>query len=226
MIYKIIPFLLIGLFAFTTNLSSNPTPKTSRVVETTVVEGVESSYKSLKTNNFELPQLESFSNALEGFYKLKEKGLIQKDLLTLVDFSLSSAVKRLWVIDVKNNIILFQSLVAHGKNSGNEFANQFSNKSESHKSSLGFYTTGETYFGKHGFSLRLDGLETGINNNARNRAIVIHGADYVSESFIQQNGRLGRSFGCPSVPIENTQQIINIIKDKSCFFVYYPSKKN
>lgn len=141
----------------------------------------------------------------------------------MVDFSLSSKENRLWVIDLNKNTILFQSLVAHGRNSGNEFADEFSNKPESHQSSLGLYLTGETYIGKHGYSLRLDGQEKGINSNARDRAIVIHGADYVSENFIKQHGRLGRSFGCPSLPNEVSKEIIDAIKDKSCLFVYYPS---
>ena len=135
---------------------------------------------------------------------------------------MSSKKQRLWVIDLKNNIILFQSLVAHGRNSGNEFAGKFSNNPQSYQSSLGFYATGETYYGKHGYSLRLDGLEKEINNNARKRAIVIHGADYVSENFIKQNGRLGRSLGCPSLPMNISKEIIDTIKNKSGLFVYHP----
>jgi hypothetical protein len=170
-----------------------------------------------------LPKLESFTEALKGFYILKEKGLIKKDILTLVDFSLSSNVKRLWVIDLATNIVLFQSLVAHGRNTGEEFANNFSNSAESFKSSLGFYATGEVYSGKHGLSLKLDGLEKGLNDNARKRAVVIHGAEYVSDSFIKGNKRLGRSQGCPAVPVELAAEIISIIKDKSCLYIYHPS---
>ncbi len=183
----------------------------------------ETIYHSLRTNNFRLPKQESFTKALEGYYQWKDNGKVQKDILTIVDFSMSSKEERLWVIDLKNNQILFQSLVAHGRNSGIEYATSFSNKPESHQSSLGFYTTGETYIGKHGYSLRLDGLEKGINNNARKRAIVIHGADYVSETFIENNGRLGRSFGCPSVPEELSKELIDTIKNKSCLYIYYPS---
>jgi hypothetical protein len=111
---------------------------------------------------------------------LQTKGKIQKNILTLIDFSLSSNVKRLWIIDLNTKTVLFNSLVAHGRNTGNEFAASFSNKSESFKSSLGFYATGEVYQGKHGLSLRLDGLERGVNDNARARAVVMHGADYVA----------------------------------------------
>jgi hypothetical protein len=113
--------------------------------------------------------------------------------------------------------------VAHGRNSGEEYANSFSNSGDSFKSSLGFYATGEIYIGKHGNSLRLDGLEKGLNDNARSRGVVMHGADYVAENFIKNNQRLGRSLGCPALPIELTDEIINLIKNKSCLYIYHPS---
>jgi hypothetical protein len=178
----------------------------------------------LNANEFALPKLEIFDEALKGFYLLKEKGLIQKDIVTLIDFSFSSNSKRLWVIDLSTNTILFHSLVAHGRNTGEEFATRFSNVASSFKSSLGFYATGEIYTGKHGISLKLDGLEKGINNLARERAVVIHGANYVSESFIKGNKRLGRSQGCPAIPVELTDAIINTIKGQSCLFIYHPSR--
>ena len=184
---------------------------------------VKSIYNSLNARNFDLPQFESFANALTGFYQLKEKGLFEKDILTIVDFSLSSNVKRLWVIDLSTNTILFNTLVAHGKNTGEEFATNFSNQAESFKSSLGFYATAEVYNGKHGMSLKLDGLEKGVNDNARERAVVIHGADYVSESFIKGNKRLGRSQGCPAIPVEMNEKIISSIKNKSCLYIYHSS---
>lgn len=231
MYYRIIAILVFGLFSFTANTSTSylnlSNSKLSLVNFNAFDDArVSAIYYSLKANNNNFPKLESFTKALDGFYKLKEKGIIKKDILTLLDFSLSSNVKRLWVIDMKTHTILFNSLVAHGRNSGGEFANQFSNKPESYQSSLGFYATAETYIGKHGYSLRLDGLENGINHKARERAIVIHGADYVSESFIQQNGRLGRSQGCPSLPNEISKDIINTIKDKSCLFIFHPTKNN
>jgi hypothetical protein len=225
--YKIIIVLMFGLLSFTSNkLSSSINKKTNSTSDKTLFTyntKAEIIYKNLNANNFIPPSLKTFTKAAEGFYKFKEKGIVQKDFLTLVDFSLSSNVKRFWVIDMKNNTIIFHSLVAHGRNTGNEFAKYFSNKPESYQSSLGFYATAETYIGKHGYSLRLDGLESGINSNARDRAIVIHGADYVSENFIQQHGRLGRSFGCPSLPNEMSKEIIETIKDKSCLFVYHTS---
>ena len=113
-------------------------------------------------------------------------------------------------------------MVAHGKNSGWEIPKSFSNQSNSYKSSLGFYLTAETYTGKHGLSLRLDGMEKGINDNARKRHIVIHSADYVSYEFTKKIGRLGRSFGCPSLPAKNYNKVIDLIKDKSVIFIYSP----
>ncbi|HSQ47661.1 MAG TPA: murein L,D-transpeptidase catalytic domain family protein [Lutibacter sp.] len=227
MIYKTISLLLIGFFFFTINSAFSYKPESKKLTETvvnsTIGAKVEAVYNNLMTNNFMLPNKISFTKAMEGYFKLKEKGIIQKDILTLVDYSLSSKENRLWVIDLKNNSILFQSLVSHGRNSGSEFAAKFSDKPESYQSSLGFYVTGETYYGKHGYSLRLDGLDKGVNSNARARAIVVHGADYVSEKFAQQNGRLGRSLGCLALSQELTKEVIDTIKDKSCLFVYYPS---
>ena len=165
-------------------------------------------------------KLDAFAAALKGYLTLTETDKIQnKQLLTVIDFSKSSNENRLFVIDIKTKKIVFKSLVAHGRNSGYEFATKFSNKTSSYQSSLGFYKTAETYIGKHGFSLRLDGLEYS-NSNARSRAIVIHGADYVSEDFIRKNGKLGRSLGCPSLPKKNYSEIINTIKNGTCLFIY------
>jgi hypothetical protein len=234
MIYKIFPVVLSFLFSFysvKTNFSGIGTSnaqKTKLAIVTPVSfdSKTEIVYNALKSNQFALPNIDSFTKALEGFYLLKEKGLVKKDILTLVDFSLSSNTKRLWVIDLATNTILYNSFVAHGRNTGEEFANSFSNAEKSFKSSLGFYSTGEIYIGKHGKSLKLDGLEKGINDNARNRGIVMHAADYVSDFFIKAHNRLGRSQGCPALPIEFTEKIINKIKDKSCLYIYYPSSNS
>lgn len=228
MAYNIFPLIVVFLMSFSSNRIEKNVPNLSAfVIEKSAFEmKVEAIYTHLNANNLKLPNLESFSKALAGFYDLKDKGLISKDILTLVDFSLSSNVKRLWVIDLTNNTILFNSLVAHGRNTGEEFANSFSNIDSSFKSSLGFYATGEIYNGKHGESLKLDGLEKGINDNARARGVVVHGADYVSENFINGNKRLGRSQGCPALPVKLTQEIISVIKDKSCLFIYHPSIKH
>ena len=229
MIYKnvlIVLFMLVSFFPSNKHLSETQNIKpieVESVDKPSSDSNIEMVYSKLHSKQFGLPNLKSFSQALKGFYALKEKGLIQKDILTLVDFSLSSNFKRLWVIDLATNTILFQSLVAHGRNTGGEFANSFSNAEKSFKSSLGFYATGETYTGKHGISLRLDGLEKGVNSNARARGVVIHAADYVSNSFIKCNKRLGRSEGCPAIPVEFSKEIINTIKNKSCLFIYFPS---
>lgn len=209
----------------TTDLKKNATVKSiAKVEKVTVDSKIESVYNALNSNNFKMPEFKTFTEALKGFYLLKEKGVIKKNILTLIDFSLSSNTKRLWVIDLTTNTILFNSLVAHGRNTGEEFATAFSNLNSSFKSSLGFYATGEIYQGKHGASLRLDGLEDGVNDNARQRGVVMHGADYVSESFIRDHKRLGRSQGCPAVPVELTDEIIEVIKDKSCLYIYHPSR--
>ena len=230
MIYTILPAALFILASLSPSKISFSEPKNvkpivySKVLETSVESKIEIAYNNLHSDKFALPKLESFAVALKGYYSLKEKGLIKKDILTLVDFSLSSNTKRLWVIDLTTGNVLFHSLVAHGRNTGEEFANNFSNSAESFKSSLGFYATGEIYNGKHGTSLRLDGLEKGVNDNARARGVVMHAADYVSNSFIKNNHRLGRSQGCPAVPTELSKEIISVIKDKSCFFIYHPSR--
>ncbi|MCR9182803.1 MAG: murein L,D-transpeptidase catalytic domain family protein [Flavobacteriaceae bacterium] len=221
MIYKFLPILLFGFFSYSIN--HNSTNLSFNELTTTTLSKAEIAYNNLNSNVFELPTKRSFIKALEGYYQLEKDGKIKKSLLTVVDFSLSANEKRLWVIDLTTKDILHQTYVAHGRNTGNEYADTFSNIPESYQSSLGFYATAESYFGKHGYSLRLDGLEKGINDKARERAIVIHGADYVSENFISQHGRLGRSLGCPSLPMEESKEIIDLIKENSCLFIYYPS---
>jgi hypothetical protein len=224
MIYKILPLLFFFSLSFsTTDVTTTEPTKVVASAEESAVSATERIYHNLNAQKFAMPKLESFTKALEGFNNLKKQGVVTKNILTLVDFSLSSNTKRLWVIDMTTNTILYHSLVAHGRNTGEEFANSFSNQSESFRSSLGFYVTGEVYAGKHGKSMRLDGLEKGKNDNARNRAVVMHGADYVSETFIKNHNRLGRSLGCPAIPVELTDKIINTIKDKSCLFIYHPS---
>ncbi|WP_255493632.1 murein L,D-transpeptidase catalytic domain family protein [Myroides sp. WP-1] len=177
-------------------------------------------FQTLDLDNFDAPSEKVFTMALKGYYKMKEEGLIKNDKLTIVDFSVSSTQKRLWVIDMEKNAVLLESVVAHGKRTGDEFATAFSNRINSHMSSLGFYKTGETYQGSNGFSMRLDGLEKGINDNARTRAIVVHGADYASPTLALKQGRLGRSYGCPAVPNEINKELIELIKDESCLFIY------
>ncbi|RYD71196.1 MAG: murein L,D-transpeptidase catalytic domain family protein, partial [Sphingobacteriales bacterium] len=134
----------------------------------------------------------------------------------------SSKQKRLWVIDIEKKDVLYNTYVSHGKRSGNEYAKQFSNRQDSNMSSPGFYVTKETYTGKHGLSLKLDGLDEGFNTNARERCIVMHGAEYASESTIEKLGFLGRSEGCPAIPVELHEAIISQVAGKTCIFVNAP----
>ncbi len=167
---------------------------------------------------------EAFDYAKKGYDKLLAQGkIINSSLLSIADFSQSSRQKRLYIIDLKNYKVLFNTWVAHGRNSGAEMAYSFSNANSSFKSSPGFYVTRETYSGKHGYSLKLDGLEKGINDRAYERAIVMHGADYVSPSTIATLGFIGRSHGCPAVPLQLATPIINTIRNGSLFFIYNPS---
>jgi hypothetical protein len=173
--------------------------------------------------NPSLPSEEAFALALKGIEALKKQpGLIKKEVLTIIDFSLPSTEKRMWIIDLQNKKVLFNDYVAHGRNSGNAKAGLFSNSSGSYQSSIGFYVTGDTYQGKHGLSLYLDGMDRDFNCNARSRAIVMHGADYVSPGFITQTGRLGRSLGCPAVSVDIHKKVIQTIKGGSAIFIYYP----
>ncbi len=168
-----------------------------------------------------IPKKEALEKAILGYLILGETYDIPEDKpLTLIDFSLPSTEERLWIFDVNEMQLIYQTYVSHGRNSGGKWARQFSNSHSSYMSSLGFYLTAETYQGKHGYSLKLDGVEPGFNDQARSRAIVIHGADYVEEHFIQTHGRLGRSLGCPALPNELTKEIIDIIKENSCLFIY------
>ncbi|HPW98493.1 MAG TPA: murein L,D-transpeptidase catalytic domain family protein [Flavobacterium sp.] len=223
-IFSLLAFLLLTSFS---SLPSKHVDLNSILIKVEKpLSKVESVYFKLKSNSFSMPSFDCFSVAIEGFYKFKEKGIFQKNILTLIDFSQSSNSKRLWIIDLDKDEIILNTYVAHGRNTGDEFANHFSNRAESYQSSLGFYATAEIYNGKHGASLKLDGLQKGLNDNARERAVVMHGADYVSEKFIHNNKRLGRSLGCPAVPVELNDKIISLIKNKSCLFIYHSSQKD
>lgn len=169
--------------------------------------------------------LDVYREALLGFYQLKQRGMASaaKQTLTIIDFNKSSTLKRLWVIDVRNSKVLHHTLVAHGKNTGEEFAQAFSNRLGSEMSSLGFYVTTHTYTGKHGLSLRLRGVDPNYNTNANNRDVVVHGADYVCEEFVQRHGRLGRSQGCPALPMKESSSIIRTIKDGTVIYAHAPA---
>lgn len=168
---------------------------------------------------------EAFTYALTGYNILLNSGKIIKDnLLSILDFSLPSGKKRLFVIDIETGELVYNTYAAHGKGSGADMAKIFSNKPNSHKSSLGFYITGETYNGKHGESLRLNGIEKGFNDNALARGIVIHSASYADESIVERQGFIGRSQGCPALPQNISKEIITKIKNGSCLFLYSPDK--
>ncbi len=160
---------------------------------------------------------------LKGYELLENKGKLRNsNILTICDFSKSSTEKRMYIIDVANYKMLLNTYVAHGKNSGGEYARKFSNKVKSLASSLGFFVTKNIYFGKHGLSLKLAGLEPGYNDKAEQRAVVIHGAPYIGDNLLHSS-YMGRSFGCPAVPKAQASKVISLIKDGTCLFIYHPS---
>lgn len=181
-------------------------------------------YDTLKLKRAGLSK-KAFEFAWRGYqYMLSKRMLRNTDVLSICDFSQSSRRKRLYIIDVESMKLLINTHVAHGRNSGSEYAKSFSNSIESHKSSLGFYITKKTYWGGHGFSLEIEGLERGINDKANERKIVVHGSDYVGDQFLRSNPFSGRSFGCPAIPSKVTAKVINTIKNGSCLFIYHPTK--
>lgn len=225
-------FILTGLSAITTvvpQLRAGSRPHHTYAVavpatsNSSLAEKAQFLFDSLDLDQLGLSE-EAFQYAYKGYTELVEKGLIRKNgLLTICDFSQSSRKKRLYLVDMENFQVLKNTYVAHGRNSGGEFAKSFSNSPRSHKSSLGFYITSTTYKGGHGLSLRLQGVEKGINDKAMMRHIVIHGSNYVGDKFLDRSPFLGRSFGCPAIPAEETKDIIETIKDGSCLFIYHPS---
>ncbi|MEP6845472.1 MAG: murein L,D-transpeptidase catalytic domain family protein [Panacibacter sp.] len=189
-----------------------------------VSQWIDSVYSSMHLDSLGLHK-NVFFYACKGYeYLLSQHRLQNTSLLTICDYSQSSTHKRLYVIDIEKGEILFQTYVSHGKNSGSEFATSFSNKPESHKSSLGFMITGSTYIGKAGYSMCFEGLEKGINNNVKSRAIVMHGSNYVNEKRADEGNSMGRSFGCPALPYSEHRKIIDEIKGGSCFFAFADDK--
>ncbi|RYY97812.1 MAG: murein L,D-transpeptidase catalytic domain family protein [Chitinophagaceae bacterium] len=180
-------------------------------------------YNTLGLDNLGL-SFDAMKYAYKGFEELQDKGLVANDaVLTVIDFSQPSSSKRMYILDVKNQKLLYHTYVAHGKNSGLQYAERFSNRAESLQSSLGFYVTKGTYQGKHGLSLRLAGLEEGFNSNAESRAVVVHGAQYIGSSRADA-AYMGRSFGCPAVPQAQSATVINLIKGGTTLFIYHPSQ--
>jgi hypothetical protein len=231
--YLFISSLVVGLLSFPFAFAKSVEKKASQFKHTVanlsvndlipVIPSAVSVYDSLRLNLAGLNR-KAFEMAQQGYEKLREQGaLLNDNIISIIDFSLPSTEKRLYVVDLKNYQVLYKTYVAHGKNSGTVMANSFSNKPSSNKSSLGFYKTLGTYIGKHGYSLKLQGLEKGINDNAYQRAIVMHGADYVDPRYIPRLGYIGRSQGCPAVASREATPIINTIKDGSCLFIYSPN---
>jgi hypothetical protein len=168
----------------------------------------------------------AFEYALKGYYYLLDHHCLNKtNILSICDLSQSSRNKRMYILDLEQKTVLINTYVAHGRNSGAEYAKFFSNNPSSHKTSLGFYVTGETYYGDNGLSLKIKGLERGFNDRANGRNIVVHGSEYVGPDFLRMNGFSGRSYGCPAVPADEAQEVIDAIKEGSCLFIYHPTKK-
>jgi hypothetical protein len=219
----LVTLVLPVLFSFT-SISQKKNTATQKV---TFLHGLRLSdlYQVLSLDSLGLSR-EAFDEAVIGYFNLQKKGNILKpSVLSIVDFSLPSFRKRLFVLDMENGKLLFNTLVAHGRNSGKLIATRFSNRFRSFESSLGFYLTGETYVGQKGYSLRLLGMEKGINSNAYDRGIVMHAAPYVSEEISRVYGRLGRSEGCPAIPSDIHRSVIEAIKDGTCLFIYGTDKR-
>ena len=182
-------------------------------------------YDSMKLEKSGLNQ-KAFEYAWRGYHNLLKTGQLKKSyVLTVCDFTQSSSNKRMYVIDVAHKKLLFNTYVSHGMNSGIEYATSFSNRANSFKSSLGFFVTSKTYFGRNGLSLKVKGLEKGFNDLAAKRHIVLHGSDYISPQYLKDNGEMGRSLGCAAIPNAMSPRIIKTIRNGSCLFVYHPTVK-
>ncbi|HXB30341.1 MAG TPA: murein L,D-transpeptidase catalytic domain family protein [Puia sp.] len=180
-------------------------------------------YDSMKLDQSGLNQ-KAFEYAWRGYHNLLKQGKLKKSyVLTVCDFTQSSSSKRLYVIDVAHKKLLFNTYVSHGMNSGVEYATSFSNRANSFKSSLGFFITSKTYFGRNGLSLKVKGLEKGYNDLAAKRHIVLHGSDYITPEYLKDNGEMGRSLGCAAMPNVMSPKIIKTIKNGSCLFIYHPT---
>ncbi|TCD28147.1 murein L,D-transpeptidase catalytic domain family protein [Pedobacter psychrodurus] len=224
-ILDIATIFLVGMSIVGTSWKAVELPYTQQEVVKQIA--ADSLYKQYISNIYHQVHLDSaglseqvFEKALTGFYNLKYSGLLHnKSILTIADFDQESRKKRLYIIDLASKKLILNTWVAHGQNSGGDKPSYFSNNINSNQSSLGFYLTGEIYNGKHGRSLKLDGMDQGFNSNARERSIVVHGASYVSQKSIDQLGRLGRSQGCPAVPAKLADQVINTISDRTVLFI-------
>jgi len=195
--------------------------------ETRVENYISGIYKLIDFSHSEVLPYDVFDKACRGYLNLRNAGKLntESQVITICDLELPSVNDRMWIIDLDQKKVLFNTYVAHGQGSGEDGALTFSNNSSTHKSSLGFYVTGDTYEGEHGTSLHLNGMDQGFNDAAYDRSIVVHGADYVCKQYISKKNRIGRSWGCPAVPSKLSLPIINTIKDGTCLFIYYPEPK-
>ncbi len=197
-------------------------PDSSLTISTNDAEAL---YSALNLQQYGLSE-QAFNYALKGYkHLLKKKLIICSDYLTICDFSKSSSQKRLYVVDLTNNKLVMNTYVAHGRNSGAEYATKFSNRPSSLQSSLGFYITRNTYIGEHGLALKIEGVDAGFNDKAWKRNIVIHGASYIDEARIREGKYMGRSYGCPAIPQKECNTVINKIKNGTCLFIYHPLRK-
>ncbi len=227
-VWALVFFALLLIIPVKNNAGDNSTKSLATILNSTSNQTAASAavqlYDVLKLKSFGLTKA-AFNYAYKGYLYLQQKRMLARaSLLTICDFSQSSRRKRFFVIDMNQQKVLINTYVAHGRKSGSEYARSFSNSPESHMSSLGFYKTEATYYGGHGLALKIEGLENGFNDRAEERNIVIHGSDYVGSRFIKNNPFNGRSFGCPAVPANQVNNVINTIKNGSCLFIYHPTK--
>ena len=226
---KFVLTLSVGILCSSFNRIPSTVTATNPLEAVSVSPSIHTEPADVLYNNIGLQEYglskEAFEYAWKGYQRLLEKKLINRsNYLTICDFSQSSRKKRLYIIDVENNKLVMNTYVAHGKNSGAEYATKFSNKPASLQSSLGFYITSRTYFGEHGLSLRILGVDPGFNDKALKRTIVIHGAAYVDEARANKGIFMGRSWGCPAVPQNESNYIITTIKNGTCLFIFHPSR--
>jgi len=210
-----------------TNNSSTIVAASSRInnsVSNSIIDISSALYDDINLQQYGLSK-EAFSYAYKGYqYLLAKKRISNSDYLTICDFSQPSRQKRLYLIDIANSKLILNTYVAHGRKSGGEYATRFSNKPKSLQSSLGFYITQNVYTGENGLSLKINGVDAGFNDKASRRHIVIHGADYIDENWLQHSSYMGRSYGCPAVPQNESATIINTIKNGTCLFIYHPNR--
>ena len=216
-------FAFIGIFSLLSNSISNSASGERNINSSSDIISDDDYQRLLLTSLYTDCELADkldfnvFKNAMDGYNSIE---LTNTKLLSIIDYSKPSTEKRFFIIDIENHKLLYNTLVAHGKKSGYVNATTFSNKYGSHKSSLGFFRTGNSYFGIRGYSLKLEGLEKGINDNARLRGIIIHGANYVDERIANANGVIGRSWGCPAISKKLSKEIINLLKGGSLLYIY------